>query len=139
MGYVPGFLTSPRIKQFSVETNREKIYVDLDEDKFFQVINNLISNALKFTHDQGKISIRLHEEELCVLISVIDDGIGIPEEHHKDLFQEYTPARRKGLKGEQSHGLGMSIIKTIVEWHQGTIWFQSTVNKGTTFFIKIPK
>ncbi|MET1057939.1 MAG: PAS domain-containing sensor histidine kinase [Pedobacter sp.] len=126
-------------RQFILQTNEDSVYVELDEDKFFQSINNLISNSLKFTHDQGTIRIRLEDHASWVVISITDDGIGIPEEHHKDLFQEYTPARRAGLKGEQSHGLGMSIIKTIVEWHEGKIWFESKVNKGTTFFIEIPK
>jgi two-component system sensor histidine kinase VicK len=54
------------------------------------------------------------------------------------LFEKFTSARRRGLKGEVSTGLGMSIIKTIVEWHGGSIWFKSEENVGTTFFIEIP-
>jgi two-component system sensor histidine kinase VicK len=126
-------------KHFKLHVSEEKIYVELDEDKFFQIINNLISNALKFTKDYGTISIHLEDHTSWVVISIADNGIGIPEEMHKELFEEFTPARRRGLKGEQSHGLGMSIIKTIVEWHQGKIWFESKENEGTTFFIEIPK
>jgi two-component system sensor histidine kinase VicK len=74
-----------------------------------------------------------------VVISISDTGIGIPKAFHDTLFEKFTSARRRGLKGEVSTGLGMSIIKTIVEWHGGSIWFNSEENVGTTFFIEIPK
>ena len=90
-----------------------------------QVINNLISNSIKFTPDGGEITVSLEEKENTVLITVADTGIGIPEKYHDTLFDKFTRARRPGIKGEPSVGLGMSIIKTIVEWHQGTIWFES--------------
>jgi two-component system sensor histidine kinase VicK len=123
---------------FDVKANRDHIYVEIDEDKFQQVINNLISNALKFTPKGGSIDINLEEKDKCVLISVSDTGIGIPKDFHDTLFEKFTSARRRGLKGEVSTGLGMSIIKTIVEWHGGSIWFKSEENVGTTFFIEIP-
>jgi two-component system sensor histidine kinase VicK len=102
------------------------------------VINNLISNSLKFTPDGGTISINLEERGEVVRISVSDTGIGIPEEYRESLFDKFSKARRPGLRGEASVGLGMSIIKTIVEWHQGKIWFDTEVNRGTTFCIEIP-
>lgn len=125
--------------QFSSQANKEIIYVEIDEDKFMQVINNLISNALKFTSDGGLITLNVEERQDDVLISVSDTGIGIPQKYHATLFDKFTDARRRGLKGEQSTGLGMSIIKTIVEWHQGKIWFESEENKGTNFYIQLPK
>jgi len=118
--------------------NNNKIYVDIDEDKFMQVINNLISNAMKFTPDGGNISIDIQEKAGLVCIAVADNGIGIPDKYHDTLFDKFTSARRTGLKGEHSHGLGMSIIKTIVQWHNGNIWFTSEENKGTTFYIELP-
>jgi two-component system sensor histidine kinase VicK len=124
---------------FDVKANRDHIYVEIDEDKFLQVINNLISNALKFTPQGGSININLEEKEKSVVISISDTGIGIPKAFHDTLFEKFTSARRRGLKGEVSTGLGMSIIKTIVEWHGGSIWFNSEENVGTTFFIEIPK
>ncbi len=124
---------------FSLHANKEMIYVEIDEDKFMQAINNLMSNAFKFTPDGGAISIDINENENSVLISISDTGIGIAEKYHATLFDKFTAARRSGLKGEYSTGLGMSIIKTIVEWHEGTIWFKSEENKGTTFYIKLPK
>lgn len=126
-------------KEFKFSSSSSKIFAPLDQNKFMQVINNLISNAIKFTHDNGTISIDLSERESSVLISVKDNGIGIPKRYHDQLFDKFTKARREGLKGEPSIGLGMSIIKTIVEWHNGSIWFESEENAGTTFYKELPK
>lgn len=125
--------------QFSCRSNQETVYADIDEDKLLQAISNLISNSMKFTPDGGTISIDIEEKGENVLISVADTGVGIPEKFHAGLFDKFSEARRTGLKGEPSTGLGMSIIKTIVEWHQGKIWFESEENKGTTFYIEIPR
>jgi two-component system sensor histidine kinase VicK len=125
--------------QFSCQANKDHVFVEVDEDKFMQAINNLISNALKFTPDGGKIEINIQESKKEVLISIADTGIGIPEKYHATLFDKFNDARRSGLKGEHSTGLGMSIIKTIVEWHEGNIWFKSEEHKGTTFYIQLPK
>ena len=126
-------------KTFHLESTSEKIFIAIDADKFFQVINNLISNSIKFTHDDGVISLRVEEKKKTILITVQDNGIGIPKKYHDGLFDKFTKARRPGIRGEESVGLGMSIIKTIVEWHTGKIWFESEENKGTTFYVEIPK
>lgn len=125
-------------KRFYYEYNRENIYAEVDEDKFMQVLQNLISNSIKFTPDGGSITLNMQEEGGKVLIAISDTGVGIPEKFHATLFEKFSDARRTGLKGEPSVGLGMSIIKTIVEWHQGKIWFESKENKGTTFYVEIP-
>lgn len=126
-------------KNFSLKTSGDSIFVLLDDYKFSQVINNLISNSIKFTPDGGNIELSVEEKDDRILVSVTDDGIGIPEKYHSSLFDKFTKARRKGLKGEPSTGLGMSIIKTIIDWHRGTIWFKSKENEGTVFYIEMPK
>lgn len=123
---------------FEFNTSSKEIYADIDDAKFMQVFNNLISNAMKFTPDGGKITINMEKREETILISVSDTGIGIPKEFQAQLFEKFNKARRPSLKGEPSVGLGMSIIKTIVEWHDGKIWFESEENQGTTFYIEIP-
>lgn len=127
------------MKEFRISSTAEKLYLQIDTLKLIQVFNNLISNAIKFTHDNGIIELNIKEEAQQVLITVRDNGIGIPEELHAVLFEKFTPAGRVGLKGEPPVGLGMSIIKTIVELHGGKIWFESKVNVGSTFYITIPK
>jgi two-component system sensor histidine kinase VicK len=126
-------------KVFVFDAVEDEIFVEIDEYKFNQVLNNLISNAIKFTADGGTITIRIENSEDKTLLTVADDGIGIPAKYHVNLFEKFTKARRPGLKGEPSVGLGMSIIKTIVEWHGGKIWFESKENEGSTFYIEVPK
>jgi two-component system sensor histidine kinase VicK len=124
-------------KNFDFHTSHPKIYAEVDENKFMQVINNLISNSIKFTPDGGTITLSVVQEGQTILISVADNGVGIPEKFHAKLFDKFSESRRSGLKGEPSVGLGMSIIKTIVDWHNGNIWFESEENKGTTFYIEL--
>lgn len=126
-------------KTYRFVASSDCIYVELDDNKFMQCINNLISNAIKFTPDGGVISVSVEEEKESVLFTVADNGIGIAAKYHDTLFEKFTNARRPGIKGEPSIGLGMSIIKTIVEWHKGQIWFESEESKGSTFYIRLPK
>lgn len=125
-------------RTFSFSASSDSIMVDIDETKLIQAVNNLVSNALKFTQEKGIIDISITEENDTVLLTISDNGIGIPEKHHANLFDKFTSARRTGLHGEASNGLGMSIIKTIIEWHHGEISFVSEENKGTTFYIRLP-
>jgi two-component system sensor histidine kinase VicK len=126
-------------KNFEITAPQEPVYIEIDEMKFMQVLNNLISNSIKFTRDNGTITLKVEESGNATTISVADDGIGIPEKMQPYLFDKFTKARRPGIKGEKSTGLGMSIIKTIVGLHQGNIWFESQENAGTTFYIELPK
>lgn len=126
-------------KEFRLVSPEKPIFIFVDEMKFMQVMNNLVSNAIKFTKDNGIITVTVEERGNSVLISVKDNGIGIPEEMRPYLFDRFTKARRPGIRGEKSIGLGMSIIKVIVELHDGRISYESQEKVGTTFFIEIPK
>jgi two-component system sensor histidine kinase VicK len=125
-------------KTFIFNCVDEKLFVNIDSLKFMQVINNLISNAIKFTHDKGVITVELKKLPSSILCIVEDNGIGIPEKHIPNLFDKFTPARRVGLKGEETLGLGMSIIQLIVNLHQGKVWCESTEGIGTKFYVEIP-
>jgi two-component system sensor histidine kinase VicK len=122
---------------FEFKTGSQEIFARVDEPKFVQAINNLITNAIKFTPDGGTISLNIEKQDTRILITVKDTGIGIPQQHHATLFDKFSSARRTGLKGQPSVGLGMSIIKMIIEWHNGKIWFESSADTGTTFFIEL--
>ncbi|WP_066836590.1 PAS domain-containing sensor histidine kinase [Rufibacter ruber] len=126
-------------KKVSFVSSKDEIFAMVDDLKFLQVLTNLLSNAIKFTPEGGTITVFLEDEETTVLVKVEDTGVGIPQKYHSTLFEKFTDARRPGLLGEESIGLGMSICKTLVEWHRGTIWFDSKEGKGTTFYIRIPK
>jgi two-component system sensor histidine kinase VicK len=126
------------LKTFIFNCEEEKLYVNIDSLKFMQVINNLISNAIKFTNEKGIITVELKKLQDSILCTVADNGIGIPEKYMPNLFDKFTPARRVGLKGEDTLGLGMSIIQLIVNLHQGKVWCESEEGKGTKFFVEIP-
>jgi two-component system sensor histidine kinase VicK len=125
-------------KKISFTHAQDKLYVALDSLKFLQIINNLVSNAMKFTGDNGQIKIHIEKLETTFLLTVEDDGIGIPKSMQAFLFRKYTEAGREGVDGEKSVGLGMWIVKSIIEEHQGKVWFETEVNSGTTFYVEIP-
>jgi two-component system sensor histidine kinase VicK len=126
-------------KTFRLTSSSDKIFAEVDEIKYAQVINNLIGNAIKFTPDGGSISVDIKEQQDSILITVKDNGIGIPQQLQPFLFDRFTKARRPGLKGEECTGLGMSITKKMVELLKGKIGFESKEHQGTTFFIEIPQ
>jgi two-component system sensor histidine kinase VicK len=125
-------------KHFSFNHTQPTLLMEIDNNKFLQVINNLISNAIKFTREGGNISVRLQQHPDHVLVTVADDGVGIPAHLLPVLFDRFTPARRPGLRGEKTTGLGMHIIETIVHLHHGRIWVESQENLGTKFYIRLP-
>jgi signal transduction histidine kinase len=112
----------------------------LNKLKFSRVLDNLISNAIKFTPTGGKINLDFKDyENNRVLISISDSGIGIPEKIKDKIFIPFSESGRTGTENEASNGLGLSIVKSIVDKHNGKIWFESKINEGTTFFISLPK
>jgi two-component system sensor histidine kinase VicK len=126
-------------RKVNFKSPRKPVYVNIDEAKFMQVINNLVSNALKFTKPGGTISLTIRESASQVIFLFSDNGIGIPDHLQPLIFDEYTAAKRRGLRGEATTGLGLSIVKTIIEWHYGIITVHSIENEGTTFRIEFPK
>lgn len=125
--------------KFNMRSSSDRVFIKLDDAKFMQVVNNLISNSLKFTPPGGQITVVIEEDTDEVLFEFSDSGIGIPEKLLPEIFEKFTTARRPGLRGEPTLGLGLSIVKTIINWHEGKIRCESTEGSGTTFFIRIPK
>ena len=123
----------------SVIVEKDVLTVSIDQKRFGRVIDNLLSNALKFTSAPGEVSIESFERKDSIMIRVRDTGIGIPKDMQQYIFDKFSKARRSGLEGEQTTGLGMSIVKQIVELHKGKIWVESRENVGTQFFIELPK
>jgi len=110
----------------------------ISRERIWRVISNLISNAIKFSPEGAAIDVRVTNGAGSVNISVSDNGIGIPDDIKNDVFNIFTHAKRPGTAGEKSFGLGLSICQQIIENHHGKIWFESEVNKGTTFHISLP-
>jgi PAS domain S-box-containing protein len=114
--------------------------VNLNESEFIRVIHNLMSNAFKFTPDGGEVKIvtrSLEKEKVCIEIS--DTGVGISKQLLPIIFDKFSKAGRKGLKGQKSTGLGMWIVKHIVKLHDGEISVHSREYEGTTFNIILPR
>ncbi len=120
-----------------IEKNLPKISFNFE--KLRRALNNLISNSLKFTDKGGTVRISVTNEPAYIQIAISDTGIGIPKEYIKNLFDKFTHAKRMGLRGEESTGLGMSITKQIIGLHKGKISVKSTEGRGTTFYVRLPK
>jgi PAS domain S-box-containing protein len=110
-------------------------YVEVDIHRLAQVISNLVRNAIKFTPKDGTIRVAARQIEGRILVSVTDTGPGIPPEHLPKIFDRFwrVPGTRK-----QGTGLGLSIAKGIVEAHGGTIWAESELGNGSSFFFTLP-
>ena len=112
--------------------------LNINKDKMWRVFSNLIANAIKFSPEEATINVRMTLGRNNVNIQVEDQGIGIPAEMKNKVFDLFTDAKRMGTAGEQSFGLGLNISRQIIEAHDGKIWFESTENKGSSFFITLP-
>ena len=105
-----------------------------------RIFNNLLTNAIKFTHRGGNVKVTiLPTNNGTIRIAFRDNGIGIPQDQFPVLFNRYTTASRSGTDGEPGTGLGLFIIKDLVETHQGAISVESEPGKGSTFTVDLPK
>ncbi|MFA5904247.1 MAG: hybrid sensor histidine kinase/response regulator [Desulfobacula sp.] len=104
-----------------------------------RIFNNLITNAIKFTPEKGQISITVKiSDDNTLTVSVMDNGIGIPENKINELFTRYSRLSRKGTAGEKSTGLGLAIAKELAQHHRGTISVKSREGKGSIFKVSFP-
>jgi len=133
------FKAAEKHQQILIKGLGNDIELNINREKIWRVISNLISNAIKFSPVDSVIMVNATHRNTNVIISVKDHGIGIPENMKDKVFHMFTNAKRPGTIGEKSFGLGLSISKQIIEKHNGKIWFESEVNKGTTFYISLPK
>lgn len=113
-------------------------YVSIDPDRMREVITNIFDNAVKYT-DEGKISISLTGNQDVVQIKIADTGPGIPPEDLPHLFQKFYRVDNSTTRATGGTGLGLFICKKIVELYNGAIWADSTVGKGSTFYINLPR
>ena len=128
-------LKSDKILSFS--SSFQNLTMNIDKQMIFQSVNNLISNALKYSGENPKILIELAENENEIMLSISDNGIGIPLEDHKFIF---TPFFRAGnVKTIQGNGLGLSIVKEFIHLHGGEITFESVIQQGASFTLHFPK
>jgi signal transduction histidine kinase len=110
----------------------------IDRHRILQVLSNLISNAVKFSPEGAEVLVRLQVQGRLARISVIDQGIGVPEDFRDRLFQRFAQHESSGTRVAQGTGLGLAICKNIVEHHHGSIWLDKRVQKGATFHVDLP-
>lgn len=124
---------------FVFQYQDSEVHITTDEVKFLQIVNNLLSNAVKFSRLKSRIEVVLQEKDTYCVISVKDYGIGIPEHLSRFLFEKNTKARREGLRGEKSIGLGLYIVKRLASLLNIEVSYESKEQEGSTFMVKLPK
>ncbi len=133
-------LTQPKNQELVLETTGEDVTIWGDPDRLHQIVTNLVHNAHKFTPEHGRIVVAASADPPNhILLSITDSGPGIPQEALAHLFQAFYQAHRRPEIGTEGLGLGLSIVKQLVELHSATITVESTVGAGTTFCIRFPK
>jgi len=128
-----------RSQDLIISTPDTQINIYLDQGKIIQILNNLISNAIKYTPEKGKIKVQLKDKKDGIEIVVADSGIGIPQEDLPKVFGKFQQFGRTAGPGAKGTGLGLAIVKELVEMHGGTIKVESKVDKGTKFIFSLPK
>lgn len=138
------FLVDQKSQTLKLEVKNRPPRVQLDRHKYSRMVGNLVSNAIKFTPKEGLVTIELDFEEqndnICRLITRIKDtGMGIPEEYIPVLFSgDNEQIRRAGTQAESSYGMGLAIVKQLVDLHEGDISVESEEGAGTTFEMHLP-
>lgn len=125
-------------KSQNIRLEGRSLILPLSREKMWRAFSNLIANAIKFSPTHTTINIALDHDAGQALLSIKDQGIGIPAELKDKVFDLFTKAKRRGTGGEQSFGLGLAISRQIVEAHGGRLWFESESGEGTTFFMAFP-
>ncbi|MCD2255614.1 cell wall metabolism sensor histidine kinase WalK [Agrilactobacillus fermenti] len=118
-------------------TNRD-LWVEIDTDKMTQVLDNIMNNAIKYSPDGGTITCRLIEMHNNVIISISDQGLGIPRKDLNKIFDRFYRVDKARSRKQGGTGLGLAISKEVIEAHHGRIWADSVEGKGSTFYISLP-
>ena len=119
------------------DTTEEELIMPLDIDKFERIILNLLSNAIKFSKEYGEIRVNLEFKDYFYII-ITDDGIGIAMDNINNIFEEFVQLDNSLYRKNEGSGIGLSIVKSFVKLHNGTIFVDSKINVGSRFILKFP-
>lgn len=122
----------------SREIPKRDYRVWIDKDKIIQVLDNIISNAIKYSPQGGEIVVKVVEEKHQLLTKISDEGVGIPEEKLDRIFDRFYRADKARSRQLGGTGLGLAIAKDLIEAHDGEVWAESKVNEGTTITFRLP-
>ena len=123
-------------KGISLDIQLDRVELQGDQELIQQVWINLLSNAIKFTGPEGNISIKLREQGQYAMVEIADDGIGMTQETQRRIFEKFYQEDRS--RSREGNGLGMSIVKRILDLHRGTIAYQSAPGEGTICRVRLP-
>ena len=129
-------------KHVKISTNLEGLILKIDRDRIYQVLTNLLANAIRFSPVNGVISVEAKGiDETQVIIAVQDQGPGIDEKYRKDIFQKFyqAPLPKNSEMKKGSSGIGLAICRALIEAHNGKIWVESTVGSGSKFSFTVPR
>jgi len=133
----PGASTKNICVTYSLPDKPDLLYTD--RLHLLQVLNNLLSNSLKFSYPGSAVEIVAEQSREEIIIHVIDQGLGIPEDEHEQLFTPFNRTGQRGTGGEKSTGLGLHIARRLIEANGGRIWMKSAAGKGSVFSIALPR
>lgn len=129
-----------QIKHYSIkrEFTKRDVWTEIDPDKFIQVIDNIMNNAIKYSPDGGVITCRLVDTHQHVILSIADQGLGIPKKDLNRIFDRFFRVDKARSRAQGGTGLGLAISREVIEMHHGRIWVESVEGKGSTFYISLP-
>ncbi|MFW6016339.1 MAG: ATP-binding protein [bacterium] len=125
-------------RKFKFKSTLKEKYMACDAFSIERIILNLISNAVKFTDENDLIEVNLFEKDNNLIIKVSDTGIGIKEEKLKLIFEYFRQVDESFSRRAEGSGIGLSIVKSLTELHNGTIWAKSTYGEGSSFYVSLP-
>ena len=114
------------------------VWIEIDTDKMTQVIDNILNNAIKYSPDGGKITVTMKTTDDQMILSISDQGLGIPKQDLPRIFDRFYRVDRARSRAQGGTGLGLAIAKEIIKQHKGFIWAKSEYGKGSTFTIVLP-
>ena len=114
------------------------VWIEIDTDKMTQVIDNILNNAIKYSPDGGKITVSMKTTDDQMILSISDQGLGIPKQDLPRIFDRFYRVDRARSRAQGGTGLGLAIAKEIIKQHNGFIWAKSEYGKGSTFTIVLP-
>ena len=114
------------------------VWIEIDTDKMTQVIDNILNNAIKYSPDGGKITVSMKTTDDQMILSISDQGLGIPKQDLPKIFDRFYRVDRARSRAQGGTGLGLAIAKEIIKQHNGFIWSKSEYGKGSTFTIVLP-
>lgn len=127
-------------KKYSIKRvfTQKDLWVEIDPDKMTQAIDNIMNNAIKYSPNGGTITCRLNDTQRYIILSITDQGLGIPRKDLKKVFDRFYRVDKARSRKQGGTGLGLSISKEVIEAQGGHVWVNSMENRGSTFYISLP-